>query len=167
MFPYHSTPNPMDTQDLNTRNLIAKVRSYYGEGCFACGQANPHGLQMDGFRIQDGFAVAEFNPRDEHRGTEGTLHGGVITTTLDEISVWASILTLHTMVVTGRIEVKFRHPARVDDPNLWVRGRVEHKRGKRVVISAELLSADQVCAASEGLFVTTQTLEDMGIRIAP
>lgn len=155
----------MEALDKTIRNLIAEVRAYYGEGCFACGQSNPHGLRMDGFRMQDGFAVAEFRPRAEHRGTEGTLHGGVITTTLDEISVWASILTLRTMVVTGRLDVRFRHPAMVDDPNLWTRGRVKERRGKRVVIAAELLSGERLCASSEGLFVTTQTLEEMGIRV--
>ena len=154
----------MDTPDKTIRNLISEVRAYYGEGCFACGRSNPHGLRMDGFRIEDGFAVAEFSPRAEHRGTEGTLHGGVVTTTLDEISVWASILTLRTMVVTGRLDVRFRRPAMVDDPSLWARGQVKERRGKRVVITAELLSGKRVCASSEGLFLTTQTLDEMGIR---
>ncbi len=154
-----------NSQNLATTSLITQVRDYYGEGCFACGQANPHGLRMDGFRIDDGCAVAEFHPRAEHRGTEGTLHGGVITTTLDEISVWAAILTFHTMVVTGRIEVRFHRPSMVDDPGLWARGRVKERRGKRLIISAELLSGARVCASSNGLFVATQTLEEMGILI--
>ncbi|MCE2528133.1 MAG: PaaI family thioesterase [Actinomycetia bacterium] len=153
----------MKSSNITVNELIAQVRSYYGEGCFACGQANPHGLRMEGFGVQDGYAVAEFKPRAEHRGTEGTLHGGVVTTTLDEISVWAAILTYQTMVVTGRLEVKFRRPGKVDDPNLWARGRVEERRGKRLVISAQLLSGSTVCASSTGLFITTQTLEEMGI----
>lgn len=153
----------METNDIAVHDLIAQVRSYYGEGCFACGQANAHGLRMEGFGVRDGYAVARFKPRAEHRGTEGALHGGVITTTLDEISVWAAILTFQTMVVTGRLEVKFRRPGKVDDPNLWTRGRVEERRGKRLMISAQLLSGTTVCASSTGLFITTQTLEEMGI----
>lgn len=153
-----------DSRNAATADLIAEVRDYYGEGCFACGQANPHGLRMDGFRVHDGYAVAEFRPRAEHRGTEGTLHGGVITTALDEISVWTAILNLHTMAVTGRIEVRFRRPCLVDDPNLWARGRIEERRGKRLVISAQLLSGPTVCASSKGLFITTQTLQEMGIQ---
>ena len=104
-------------------------------------------------------------PRAEHRGTEGTLHGGVVTTTLDEISVWAAILTHHTMVVTGRLEVKFHRPAPVEGAHLSVRGWVRQRRGKRLVIAAQLLSGPQVCATSEGLFLTTQSLEEMGILI--
>ena len=84
---------------------------------------------------------------------------------LDEISVWAAILTWHTMAVTGRIEVRFQRPARVDDPDLWVRGRVEKRRGKRLVITAELLSGEAVCASSEGLFIATETLAEMGIPL--
>ncbi len=148
-----------------TRQLIADVRSYCGEGCFACGSANPHGLRMEGFHIRDGYAVANFRPRAELRGTYGALHGGVDTTTLDEISVWAAILTWHTMAVTGRIEVRFQRPARVDDPDLWVRGRVEKRRGKRLVITAELLSGEAVCASSVGLFIATETLAEMGIPL--
>ena len=146
-----------------TERLIADVRSYYGEGCFACGKANPHGLRMEGFRVRDGDAVADFHPRSELRGAGATLHGGVVTTTLDEISVWAAILTFHTMAVTGRIEVRFHEPALVDNPKMWVRGRVEERHGKRLVITAELLSDKTVCASSKGLFVTTQTLAEMGI----
>lgn len=149
-----------------TRRLISDVRDYYGEGCFACGSANPHGLRMDGFRIRDGYAVADFNPRAELRGTYGTLHGGVVTTTLDEISVWAAILDHHTMVVTGRLEVRFHRPAGVDDPDLWVRGRVKQRRGKRLVIEAALMSGEAVCASSEGLFIATESLEEMGIRLS-
>jgi len=145
--------------------MIAQVRRYYGEGCFACGQDNPHGLGMDRFRFEDGRATAEFDPRAEHRGTEGTLHGGVVTTTLDEISVWAAILTHHTMVVTGRLEVKFHHPAPVDGTHLNVRGWVTQRRGKRLVIAAQLLSDTRLCATSEGLFLATQSLEEMGILI--
>ncbi len=146
-----------------TSRLIVDLRAYYGEGCFACGQANPHGLRMDGFHLDDGYAVAKFHPRVELRGTFGTLHGGVVSTTLDEISVWAAILTRHTMAVTGRLEIKFHRPASVDDPNLWVRARVESQRGKRLLIAAQLLSEERVCASSKGLFVATQTLKEMGI----
>ena len=154
----------MKPRDAEVGKLISQVRSYYGEGCFACGQANPHGLQMQGFRLRHGYAVAGFTPRVEHRGTEGALHGGVVTTTLDEISVWAAILTCHTMVVTGRLEVRFHRPAPVESPALRVRGRVEERRGKRLVISAQLMSEATVCASSQGLFLATQTLEEMGIR---
>ncbi len=144
--------------------VISAVRRYYGEGCFACGRDNPHGLRMDNFRFEEGSAVAEFEPRAEHRGTEGVLHGGVVTTTLDEISVWAAILTHHTMVVTGRLEVRFHRPAPVEDP-LSVRGWVKQRRGKRLVIAARLLAGSRVCADSEGLFLATQSLEEMGILI--
>ena len=164
--PSFSKPRPTkDPGSADTERLIAEVRSYYGEGCFACGKANPHGLWMAGFRIRDGYAVADFRPRPELRGTYGTLHGGVVTTTLDEISVWAAILTLHTLAVTGRIEVRFQRPALVDDPDLWVRGRVEKRRGKRLVITAELLSGKKVCASSEGLFIATETLAETGIPL--
>ena len=153
----------MTQGDAAVRRMISEVRGYYGEGCFACGRTNPHGLRMEGFRIRDGYALAEYNPRPEHRGTEGTLHGGVVTTTLDEISVWAAILTHHTMAVTGRLEVRFHRPTPMDGPDLGVRGRVEERRGKRLVISAQLLSGATVCASSRGLFLATQTLEEMGI----
>ncbi|MYD40327.1 MAG: PaaI family thioesterase [Acidimicrobiia bacterium] len=154
-----------DLSNQAVRELIADVQAYYGEGCFACGAANPHGLRMEGFHTRDGQAMAEFRPRQELRGTYGTVHGGVVTTTLDEISVWAAILFCHTMVVTGRIEVRFHRPARVDDPELWVRGRVTDRRGKRLMITGELVSGQAVCASSEGLFIATESLEEMGIRL--
>ena len=52
----------MKSQAALVQEIIAQVRRYYGEGCFACGQDNPHGLRMDRFRFEDGRATAQFDP---------------------------------------------------------------------------------------------------------
>ena len=78
---------------------IAEFRSLYSD-CFACGLSNPIGLHLDGFRRHSETEIqARFDPRPEHRGTVGSLHGGVIAAALDEICAWTAVLLADTMAV--------------------------------------------------------------------
>ncbi|TDI39317.1 MAG: PaaI family thioesterase, partial [Acidobacteria bacterium] len=77
------------------------MRRHYDDGCFACGRENPLGLHLDGFSLDDGVVSARFDPREEYRGAGISLHGGVAATALDEMLVWAGILDLKVMSVTG------------------------------------------------------------------
>src|SRR5437762_54292 len=58
------------------------------KGCFVCGQQNPLGLKL---RLEtDGTSVqAQFTPEVVHVGFKGIVHGGIISTLLDELMVWA------------------------------------------------------------------------------
>jgi acyl-coenzyme A thioesterase PaaI-like protein len=80
--------------------------------CFGCGADNPHGLKLD-FRIENKRAVAEFQPRAEHQGYPGLVHGGLIATALDEAMGWA-MYTLGVWAVTGKMEVKYRQSLPLD-----------------------------------------------------
>ena len=52
--------------------------------CFACGRDNPHGLQLE-FRVDpDGVASASGVPDIKWEGLRGIVHGGIVTTLLDE-----------------------------------------------------------------------------------
>jgi hypothetical protein len=47
--------------------------------CFACGPANPIGLQIR-FTILDGKCHGQFTANENHVGFENTVHGGIIAT---------------------------------------------------------------------------------------
>src|SRR3974390_3387866 len=59
--------------------------------CFVCGESNVVGLKL---RFQtDGRVVhGRFTPRAEHVGFREVIHGGIISTLLDEIMVWACVV---------------------------------------------------------------------------
>ena len=50
--------------------------------CFVCGQRNPFGLHLV-FRREHDTVVADFQPREEHQGFPGVIHGGIVAAVLD------------------------------------------------------------------------------------
>ena len=119
--------------------------------CFGCGARNPHGLKLD-FRIEDKRAVAEFQPRAEHQGYPGLVHGGLIATALDEAMGWA-MYTLGVWAVTGKMEVKYRRPLPLDG-RATVSGEVVRNRGRWLEVRGEVRSAGgKLVAESHALFM--------------
>lgn len=145
-----------------TAVLVDRLRRHYDDGCFACGRENPIGLHLDDFSLVDGEVGARFDPRPDYRGAGRSLHGGIAATALDEILVWAGILTERVMSVTGTIEIRYRRPVDVSEA-LAVRARMDERRGRRLRVSGELLVEDEVRIEASGLYLVTATLEELGV----
>jgi acyl-coenzyme A thioesterase PaaI-like protein len=76
--------------------------------CFVCGQRNPFGLHLV-FRIENDSIVADFQPREEHQGFPGVIHGGIVASVLDETMGRAAMLGSHPeWTMTGRLEIRYR-----------------------------------------------------------
>ncbi len=144
------------------QSAVATVRARYDD-CFACGLANPMGLHLDGFRFDDAGVAADFTPRDEYRGFEGVLHGGVIATALDEILAWAAMLVEDTFVLTGTLDLRYRKPAGVD-VSYTLHGRVDERRGRRLLLSGEMRADDSVIASASGLYLATEPVGLLEVR---
>jgi len=52
--------------------------------CFACGPANPHGLHMT-FQSNGKVVMSHLSVPDHLRGWNNMVHGGIISTILDEV----------------------------------------------------------------------------------
>jgi uncharacterized protein (TIGR00369 family) len=113
---------------------IAAVRSDHH--CFGCGDVNPIGLHLRFSAVSDSVTAA-FVPTAEHQGFQGVVHGGIISTVLDEAMAWA---TAHAGIwaVTGEMRVRYRRPLRVGEATI-VTARVTGSRGRIVFASAELV----------------------------
>lgn len=151
-----------DTMTTDIAEFVDRIRRHYDDGCFACGRDNPIGLHLDDFALDDGVVSARFVPRKEYRGAGVILHGGVAATALDEMLVWAGILTEKVMSVTGRLEIRYRKPLEVGE-RVIVRSRVDELRGRRMTASGELLVGEEVRAQASGLFLVSADLAEMGV----
>ena len=112
--------------------------------CFACGPGNPIGLKLD-FHFEGDDYVTTFEVKPEYQGWSGLAHGGLLATVLDEVMtriLWAK--GLHT--VTGRLEVRYRHPAPVGCV-LEVRGRITRHRPPAVETEAVATQSDGTVVA--------------------
>ena len=140
--------------------FVDNVRRHYDDGCFACGRDNPIGLHLDDFGLNGNEVSATFTPRPEYRGSAGVLHGGITATALDEILVWAGILTERVMTVTGTLEFRYRRPVPLDRP-LRIDAHVEKRTGKRLRISGALSDEERELVSASGLYVVTADIDDL------
>ncbi len=120
--------------------------------CFACGPSNPVGLAMKFY--SDGASVVSWLQVGEHLcGWDNLVHGGVISTMLDEIMSWTIIHLLQKFILTKQITVEFLKPLYVNTP-LRVEGRIRKTRNQRETIVEGLVTDEQrgPCARSVGTF---------------
>ena len=80
--------------------------------CFVCGPKNPIGLKLDFDLLDDRTLRTAFIPQKSHQGYANVVHGGILAAILDEVMVNLPY-KLGQKVVTTRMEVTFRQPARV------------------------------------------------------
>jgi acyl-coenzyme A thioesterase PaaI-like protein len=52
--------------------------------CFVCGIDNPIGLKLKFYTDGEERCIARFQPKPEYQGYPGQLHGGIISSLLDE-----------------------------------------------------------------------------------
>lgn len=123
--------------------------------CFACGMQNPFGLQMS-FRQEEGAVVAELQPKEEHQGFPGVIHGGIVATILDEALNRTSMLSKQpAWTMTGRLEVRYRRYVPYGQL-LRVRAWLEMERGRMMQAKGVLMLAGDegaVLAEAQGTFM--------------
>lgn len=120
--------------------------------CFGCGPRNPYGLKMKFY--SDEKVVVSWVTVPEHLcGWDNLVHGGVITTILDEIMSWSAIYLLKRFILTKSIRVDFLKPLCVGQ-RLRAEGSVESVAGGREAsVTGVICDPDgRPCARSQGTF---------------
>ncbi|HAR36842.1 MAG TPA: hypothetical protein DCR87_08105 [Acidobacteria bacterium] len=125
-------------------------------GCFICGEDNPVGLKLDFFFDRENKkAWAEFVPGLEHEGYRNLLHGGIISSLLDEVMAKV-ILADEIPVVTSRLTVEFKKPARIGE-KLRAEGWVTGHKGRAYFTAGQLLGSDgRVVAEASGVYIRAE-----------
>ena len=123
------------------------------KSCFVCGVNNPLGLKMD--LETDGRIVrARFAPRPEHVGFKDTVHGGLISTVLDEAMVWAIGVRTKRFAYCAELAVRFFKPVRPGSDFTVVGEVAAVRRGKLFETKAELRdSSEEIHAAATGKYL--------------
>jgi uncharacterized protein (TIGR00369 family) len=112
--------------------------------CFACGKDNPIGLKLE-FKELDDKYVAEFTPKPEYQGYIGVLHGGIISTLLDE-AMASYLFHKGILAFTAEMNVKFKKPVPTDG-KLKIEGWISQQKGRIIEMAAHVLLVDGVVAA--------------------
>ena len=96
-------------------------------GCFVCGDKNPIGLAVK-FYEKEGGAAAEFVPQEVLEGYKGLLHGGILSSLLDEVMIKA-VLVKNVYCVTAELTVRYKKPVAIAD-RLLLFGCIEKENGR-------------------------------------
>lgn len=119
--------------------------------CFACGSNNAIGLHLQ-FTEQDGWCTTVFIPSAQHQGYDGMLHGGIMSTLMDEIMAQALLMGHGVDGVTARLDIRYRQPAPLGQP-INVRGRITARKGPAFLGEASATLADgTLLAEAKGIF---------------
>jgi len=115
--------------------------------CFVCGQKNEEGLQVSFELLESEKRIrASFIPQKKHQGYTNIVHGGIISTLLDEAMVNLAY-RLGFPVVTAQLEVRFRKPAWVGEP-LLIEAEIVGTFKKIIQARAFALNEEGVLVAS-------------------
>ena len=89
--------------------------------CFVCGPKNPIGLKLD-FAFDGRTIRTEYVPPKEHQGYKNIVHGGIVSTLLDEVMVKVAI-ELGKPAVTAQMDVRLKKAVKI---------------GTKIILSAEI-----------------------------
>ncbi|MBP2628846.1 MAG: thioesterase superfamily protein [Firmicutes bacterium] len=112
--------------------------------CFACGKENPIGLKLV-FIEKDESYITTFTARPEHQSYDGIMHGGLVSTILDEV-MGRYLYAKGFNAVTAKLEVRFRKPTPIGQ-QLTVTGKIVGKRGNMYELVSEMKLPDGTITA--------------------
>ncbi|MBN1953695.1 MAG: PaaI family thioesterase [Anaerolineae bacterium] len=124
--------------------------------CYGCGRMNEHGLQIKSY--WDGEeSVTRFEPRSYHIAIPGYVYGGLIASLIDCHGTGTAAAAAYRAegramdteppfrFVTASLHVDYLRPTPLGVP-LEVRGQVEEITGRKVVVTATVSAAGEMCA---------------------
>ena len=122
--------------------------------CFVCGTGNPQGLKLTvQYNKELDQVECEVRFPTHLQGWQGVVHGGLVSTVLDEIMIKAAA-EKKLKCVTGEINVKFKKPTLTDKTYL-IRGKVVEIRKRLIFTEGFLSDSDgKIMAAAKGKLFT-------------
>ena len=113
------------------------IEKLQGHNCFACGTANPIGLNLQFYNLGN-EVCSEITLGKNHEGWENMAHGGIVSTLLDEVMSWTIIYFKKVFLVTRKMDIKYIRPVLIGAP-LTVKGKVlDDSEPPRIKARAEI-----------------------------
>lgn len=120
--------------------------------CIMCGLDNEYGVRAPFYTMQDGSVMTVFSYRVQHQSYPGRVHGGLISSMLDEMglrALWAKARSEEQFGVTISLETKFRKPVPYNEKII----------GKGIIVK----DTPRFCTAEVGLYDRFGTLLSNGV----
>ena len=122
--------------------------------CFVCGKNNDRGLQFE-FRFNKETNEAESNIlfAGYYQGWKGIVHGGLLSTVLDEIQIKAASFNNYRCV-TAELTIKYKRPVKTEN-QYFLRSKITNITEKIIYTEASLIDNNSkiMVAAKAKLFI--------------
>lgn len=154
------------TEVLSRENLILLPKSDR-HNCFGCSPKNKCGLKMEFYFSRDLSLVASWLSPPGHLGGWGNIvHGGIVSTILDEAMGWAALVILRKLMLSKTISVKYIKPVFLNT-EIKVEGSVlESISDREAILQASIHDGNnEVCArsTSEVSLFTAEHIKKHGV----
>jgi len=123
--------------------------------CFACGKDNPIGLKLE-FKKKGEYTVSSLNFNKNFAGWENMVHGGILSTVLDEVMVKSAGTNGYTCV-TGELNIRYKKPC-LTEKYYELRGKVSEVKKRLIFTEGEIIDMNgEIIAFGTGkLFIVDQ-----------
>lgn len=131
--------------------------------CFACGQLNVAGLQLQ-LHADEATCWAIIALPRRFEGWDGIAHGGVVSAILDEVMAW-SLIGQDRLGFTARLEVDFRRPVPIER-EIRATGWITDRRRRRFDTAARLVDSrtGEVLAEATAIYLGAATAQEAQLR---
>ena len=126
------------------------LQEIYPDTSFVSGVENPKGMKMVPV-IKDRKIYAKYIFEKSFEGGPGLVHGGILSTVLDDMMGYATF-TQNLFCVTANLNVNFRAPSPVDK-EFELYAWVKEVDGNKVYAESVIQSADAIHVEADGLFI--------------
>ncbi|NTW04817.1 MAG: PaaI family thioesterase [Peptococcaceae bacterium] len=116
-----------------------KILEKEGNMCFGCSTDNPIGLKLK-FTFEENICISTFTAESCHQGWPDCVHGGIISTLLDEVmSQWLWFNDIAAM--TAELSIRFSKAVPLYVP-LRLESRKIGGRGKLYIMESKIILPD-------------------------
>jgi len=143
--------------------------------CMICGLKNEFGLKAEFYELENNEVLGIFKGKLQHQGYSNRMHGGMVSSILDETIGRAIMIKDKNMWgVTVELNVKFKKPIPLDS-ELKVVGRITNIKSKIFEGNGEIvLQNGEIAATADGRYmqiplekITTTDLNELGWQVYP
>lgn len=149
---------------MNRADFI-KIPNTRDNTCFGCGSSNPNGLRME-FYGNSSMVFAELDVPDYMAGWNGVVHGGILSTMLDEVMGWGAIFLTEKFILTKTMTVTYHIPTLMHE-RLRAEAEIDVRTSEReVVMKGRIINSQGVVSVSaSGTFAlfSAENIKKIGI----
>jgi uncharacterized protein (TIGR00369 family) len=137
---------------MKRKESLKRLPSRNNSMCFGCSPVNPTGLRLEFFTDEE--SIFSWVTVPEHlSGWKNLVHGGIISTILDEVMGRSVIYKMKRLAMTKSMTVDFLKPIPIDKELRAEARLIEIKSEREVLVEGLIFSeAGELCARSRGTF---------------